>query len=138
LVARGHILRELGHHVDVASTGTEAWEKYQAAITAGTRYTIVIADYRMNDAVDGVELIRRIRAAEIPVPVIPTRIILLSGFTNCLPEEKTGADEVLCKSNNEVPELLRAVTRFATSAPRRRPPGSAPAAPKAKRKTGTE
>jgi hypothetical protein len=63
-----------------------------------------------------VELIRRIRASDAPA-----RTVLLSGFINCLgmTEQSTGADELVCKTNKEVPELLRAVRKLATS-PRRR------------------
>jgi CheY-like chemotaxis protein len=65
---------------------------------------------------DGLELIRLIRASESPA-----RIVLLSGFVECLgmTEESTGADEVLPKSNKEVQELLRTVKKLAYNPPRR-------------------
>jgi hypothetical protein len=58
------------------------------------------------------------------------RIILLSGRIEVLgmTEKSTGADELICKSNKEVPELLRAVKALAAK-PRRRGPGSQPAPP---------
>ena len=63
--------------------------------------------------IDGVELIRRIRATDSPA-----RIILLSGFIGCLgmTEQSTGADELISKSNKEVPELLRAIRKLASEA----------------------
>jgi CheY-like chemotaxis protein len=79
----------------------------------------VVTDLRMG-GIDGVELIRRIRATDAQ-----TRIILLSGFIDCLgiTPESSGADEVINKSNKEVPELLRAVRKLAAR-PRRKKPGS--------------
>jgi hypothetical protein len=57
----------------------------------------------------------------------PARIMLLSGFAECLgmTPESSGADEVLAKSNKEVPELLRAVKRLANQPPPRRSATSA-------------
>ena len=54
----------------------------------------------------------------------PARVILLSGFVGVLGlnEENTGADELILKSNKEVPELLRAVRKLGHQTPRRRPP----------------
>ena len=110
LVARKMILQEQGYGVDTAPSGEEAWEIFQQ-----TRYDLVVTDYRMG-GMDGLELIRLIRSAEAPV-----RIVLLSGFVECLgmTEESTGADEVLRKSNKEVPELLRAVKKLLHTPPRR-------------------
>jgi len=47
--------------------------------------------------------------------------VLLSGFVECLgmTAESTGADEVIRKSNKEVPELLRAVKKLLHNPPRR-------------------
>ncbi len=110
LTARKAILQEQGYRVDTALSGEEAWEIFQ-----NTRFDVVVTDYRMG-MMDGLELIRLIRAAESPV-----RIVLLSGFVECLgmTEESTGADEVLPKSNKEVQELLRAVKKLAHNPPRR-------------------
>ena len=125
LVARGMILQEQGHTVVTAQSGEEAW-----ALFGKSHFDLVITDYRMGK-MDGLELIRLIRASESPA-----RIILLSGFVGCLgmPEAATGADEVIAKSNKEVPELLRAVKKLARNPPRRKP-GSYTRTPAA-RKTG--
>lgn len=111
LVARGMILKELGHTVATALSGEEAWELFQK-----THFDIVVTDYRMG-IMDGLELIRLIRATDSP-----TRIILLSGFLGCLgmADPETGADEVIRKSSKEVQELVRAVRNLAHRPPRRK------------------
>jgi CheY-like chemotaxis protein len=114
LTARKMILADQGYGVETALSGEEAWELFQ-----NHPFDVVVTDLRMG-GIDGVELIRRIRATDAP-----TRIILLSGFIDCLgiTTESSGADEVINKSNKEVPELLRAVRKLAVR-PRRRKPGS--------------
>ena len=110
LTARRMILAELGYAVETAQSGEEAWEIFQVH-----QFDIVVTDLRMG-GMDGVELIRRIRTIDAP-----TGIILLSGFVTCLglTPESTGADELINKSNKEVPELLRAVRKLAVR-PRRK------------------
>ncbi len=114
LTARKMILMDHGYEVETAPSGEEAWEIFQK-----NRFDVVVTDLRMG-GIDGVELIRRIRALDAPA-----RIILLSGFIGCLgmTEKSTGADELICKSNKEVPELLRAIGKLAAR-PRRRKPSS--------------
>ena len=115
LVARGMILKEIGHTVTTAQSGEEAWELFQK-----TPFDLVVTDYRMGK-MDGLELIRLIRASGSPA-----RVILLSGFVGCLgmTDAATGADEVIAKSSKEVPELLRAVKKLAHQPPRRKPGSS--------------
>lgn len=110
--ARKVILQNEGYTVETAFSGEEAWEIYQKQT-----YDIVVTDFRMS-GMDGVELIRLIRESNKP-----TRTVLLSGFVGCLgmTEKSTGADEVICKSNREVPDLLRAVKRLCTKPPKRGP-----------------
>jgi len=114
LTARRMILADHGYEVETALSGEEAWERFQEH-----SFDVVVTDLRMG-GIDGVELIRRIRATDAP-----TRIVLLSGFIDCLglTTESSGADELINKSNKEVPELLRAVRKLAAR-PRRRKPGS--------------
>jgi CheY-like chemotaxis protein len=114
LTARKMILTDLGYTVETALSGEEAWEIFQV-----NQFDVVVTDLRMGE-MDGKELIRRIRATDAP-----TGIILLSGFVNCLglTPESTGADELINKSNKEVPELLRAVRKLAAR-PRRKKPSS--------------
>ena|SRR5215471_1776099 len=112
LMARGMILREMGHTVFTAQSAEEGWEIFRAHA-----FDLVVTDFRMGQ-MNGLELIRLIRASGSPA-----RVILLTGFVNCLgvSEADTGADEVIAKSNKEVQELLRAVRRLAHAPPRRKP-----------------
>lgn len=114
LTARGMILADHGYVIETAQSGEAAWELFQKQ-----QFDVVVTDLRMGE-MDGVELIRRIRATDSPAG-----IILLSGFIDCLGMTplSTGADELINKSNKEVPELLRAVRKLAAR-PRRKKPGS--------------
>lgn len=112
--ARQMILKDHGYLVDTAPGGEEAWELFQKH-----HFDVVVTDLKLS-GIDGLELIRRIRAADSPAG-----LILLSGFVNCLglTPQTTGADELINKSNKEVPELLRAVKKLSTR-PRKRKPAS--------------
>jgi len=110
------ILEEQGFSVTTTDNAEDAWALFQQA-----RFDIVVTDYRLG-GMNGGDLIRLIRNADSPA-----RVILLSGFVGVLglSEENTGADELILKSNKEVPELLRAVRKLAHQTPRRRPPSPA-------------
>jgi CheY-like chemotaxis protein len=114
LTARKMILADHGYGVDTALSGEEAWEIFQKY-----PFDVGVTDLRMG-GIDGMELIRWIRATDAPA-----RIILLSGFVDCLglTAESTGADELINKSNTEIPELLRAIRKLATR-PRPRKPAA--------------
>jgi len=112
LLARRQVLAELGHHVTVVSSAEDAIRCF-----AAESFDLVVTDYKMPE-MNGVEMIRRLRAHKADVPVI-----LLSGFTQALglTEADTGADIVLQKSANEVVQLIRAVNRLLrTPAPKKR------------------
>jgi CheY-like chemotaxis protein len=123
ITARKMILVDHGYDVKTALSGEEAWEILQTH-----QFDVIVTDLRMS-GIDGLELIRRIRTQECSA-----RVILLSGFIGCLgmTEQSTGADELICKSNKEVQELLRAIRQL-SARPRRRSassqggPGSQPA-----------
>ncbi|HKD06712.1 MAG TPA: response regulator [Bryobacteraceae bacterium] len=110
--ARKMILEGAGYRVETAFSGEEAWELFQK-----NQFDVVVTDYRMG-VMDGVQLIGLIRKSGSLA-----RIVLLSGFVGCLgiTPENSGADEVVCKSSTEVPELLRAIKRLAYQPARRRP-----------------
>ena len=116
LTARRMILEEQGFTITTTDNAEDAWTLFQEA-----RFDIVVTDYRLH-GMNGGDLIRLIRNSDSPA-----RVILLSGFIGVLGlnEENTGADEVILKSNKEVPELLRAVRKLAHQTPRRRPPSPA-------------
>jgi CheY-like chemotaxis protein len=108
--ARTMTLVDHGYEVEATQSGEEAWDLFQK-----THFDIVVTDYRLK-GMTGLELIQFIRTANSPA-----RTILLSGLVNGLgmTEKSTGADELVCKSNKEVPELLRAVKKL-SARPRRR------------------
>jgi CheY-like chemotaxis protein len=103
LAARRCVLEELGHRVLTTGTGAEALE-----LCGKHAIDVVVTDYKM-PKMNGVELIGRLRKLHPS-----TAVILISGFTDTLglDEASTGADIVLQKSNNEVPQLIRAVNRL--------------------------
>jgi CheY-like chemotaxis protein len=130
LAARRVVLEELGHTVVTAVNGVDAMNAVN-----GQSFDLVITDWKM-PKMDGIELIRNLRANEFPSP-----IILLSGFADNtgIREDKTGADAVVQKSANEVQVLLSTVKRLLTRKTTRKPPasqGSAPAAKQNKHKLG--
>jgi CheY-like chemotaxis protein len=110
LKARKMILLDHGYEVETAASGEAAWEIFQK-----NHFDVVVTDYRMG-GMNGVELIRRIRGAGSPA-----RTVLLSGFIDCLglTEQSTGADELISKTNKEVPDLIRTIRKLSTR-PRRR------------------
>ena len=108
--ARKLILTEHNYEVETTGSGEEAWELFQKS-----HFDIVVTDFQM-PGMNGLELIRLIRESQSPA-----RTVLLSGFLSDMgmTEKNTGADELVTKSNKEVPELLRALKKLA-SRPRKR------------------
>ncbi len=115
LLARKMILQDQGHEVETARGGENGWQIFEQG-----SFDIVVTDYRMKH-MDGLEFIRMIRESGSMA-----RVIMLSGFASALgmTPQSTGADEVIAKSNKEVPELLRAVRKL-SHLPAKRGPGSA-------------
>jgi CheY-like chemotaxis protein len=128
MAARRSVLEELGHQVLTAGTAGEALE-----LCGEHSFDVVVTDYKM-PKMNGVELIVRLRKLH---PA--TAVILISGFTDTLglDEAGTGADIVLQKSNNEVPQLIRAVNRLLRKQqqPPKKPTGSQSGSKTEKRKT---
>jgi len=127
LLARKMILQEQGFEVEAATSGEEAWEIFQRE-----HFDVVVTDYRMKQ-MNGSELIRLIRTSGSPA-----RIIMLSGFAAAIgmTEASTGADQVIAKSNKEVPELLRAVKKLAHVPVKRGPASAGSMALRTLRKSG--
>ncbi len=113
LLARKILLQDQGFQVETAPSGEQAWEMFQQ-----TPFDVVVTDYRMKQ-MDGLAFIRLIRESGSAA-----RVIILSGFVAGLTPASTGADEIIAKSDREIPELLRAVKKLAQMPPRRGP-GSA-------------
>ena len=128
LAARRSVLEELGHHVLTSCTAAEALE-----LCGKHAFDVVVTDYKM-PKMNGVELIGRLRKLH---PA--SAVILISGFTDTLglDEANTGADIVLQKSNNEVPQLIRAVNRLLRKKqqPPKKPTGLQTGSKAEKRKT---
>jgi len=115
LVVRRALLEEVGYEVKIAMSGEEGLKLFQAH-----RFDVVVTDYRM-PRMDGVELIRRLRAINANA-----RVVLLSGFVEPLglTEDGTGADVVLAKSSHEPQQLVRAVKRLVSNRTPRKPVAS--------------
>lgn len=126
LAARKSVLEELGHRVKTFRSAEEALAEFQQA-----HFDLVITDFKM-PGMNGIELIRQIRALRPSVPVI-----LISGYAEALglTEASTGADAVIAKSANEVSHLTRAVSRLLRRRALAKPVASARKALKA-RSTG--
>ncbi len=85
------VLRGLGHDVTVARDGAAAWETFQAG-----RFSMVITDWVM-PGIDGLELVRRIRAAQ-QGPGDYTWVIMLTGREDGTVEGlAAGADDFVAK-----------------------------------------
>ena len=128
LSARRSVLEELGHQVRTAGAAADALD-----LCGKHAFDIVVTDYKM-PKMNGVEFIARLRKLHPS-----TAVILISGFTDTLglDEASTGADVVLQKSNNEVPQLIRAVNRLLRKqqAPPKKPSSSQTGSKPDKRKT---
>jgi CheY-like chemotaxis protein len=113
VIARRSVLEELGYHVVPASSGYDALQRIEQR-----EFDLVITDYKMSP-MNGLEFIATLRERGIRVP-----IILLSGFAESLGfHQKTcGADAVIQKSANEIPQLLRCTKRLLM--PPKKPAGS--------------
>jgi len=115
LLVRRQLLEELGLEVETALNGEEGLHLFECG-----HYDVVVTDYRM-PRMDGIEMIRRIRARETSA-----RIILLSGFVEPLGlnETNTGADAVIAKTFGEPATLARTVKRLLSRTPARKPAAS--------------
>ncbi|MBZ5632995.1 MAG: response regulator [Acidobacteriia bacterium] len=125
--ARKTVLEELGHKINVASSGADALEQFSQH-----KYDLVVTDYKM-PRMDGLELIIRLRKQQPDI-----RIVMVSGFVDTLGlnEASTGADAVIQKSANEVTHLVRAVNRLLRRKPAKKPAAADPRPAKAKRQAG--
>jgi CheY-like chemotaxis protein len=117
LVARKHVLAELGYTVTTALSAEEALHLID---NEGHFFHLVVTDFRMI-AMDGIELIARLKV------ICPTtKTVLLSGFVEPLglTEQSTGADAVISKSASEVGQLTRTVRNLLAQRVPRKPAAS--------------
>lgn len=101
-------LQKWGYDVAAASNGAEAWGLFQT----GT-FPIVITDWMMPE-LDGLELIRRIRAANRPGYVHSTLLTARVQKEDLVEGMEAGADDFLTKpfDRDELRVRLRAAERF--------------------------
>ncbi len=101
-------LEQMGHQVIAASDGREAWQRFQA-----DPCSIVICDWEMPE-MDGLELVRRIRATDRSGYVF---IVMLTGKSDkqdVVTGMEAGADDFISKpfDRNELRARLRAGERI--------------------------
>jgi signal transduction histidine kinase len=101
-------LQKWGYEVTAAPNGAEAWRLFQ-----GTAFAIVITDWMMPE-VDGLELIRRIRAAHRPGYVHATLLTAKAEKEDLVEGMEAGADDFLTKpfDREELRVRLRAAERL--------------------------
>jgi type IV pilus assembly protein PilB len=85
-------VERLGHECLVARDGQEAWELFERTPDV----EVIVSDWAMPN-VDGLELCRRVRAAERPGYVFFIFLTALEGEEHLLEGMKAGADEYLTK-----------------------------------------
>lgn len=85
------ILRKLGHEVAEVPDGLEAWATFQQ-----TPFAVVVSDWMM-PSIDGLELTRRIRAADRVRYTYVILLTALSGRERYLEGMEAGADDFLTK-----------------------------------------
>jgi len=113
LIARKNVLEELGYHTTTVTSPVEALDLFAAGA-----FDLVITDYKMPQ-MNGREFIVLVRQARPDVP-----IVLISGFVDALGlnEANTGADAVIMKSQHEVANLVRTVSRLLRKRLPKKPP----------------
>jgi CheY-like chemotaxis protein len=79
------LLCRLGHRASVVTSGNAAVEAYLAAAAAGDRYDLLLMDLHMPGC-DGIEAVRRIRAAEAQQGTCRVRIFALTA--NAVEEDR--------------------------------------------------
>ena len=103
-------LQKWGHEVTVAQNGAEAWRLFEAG-----GFAVVITDWEMPE-MDGVELVRRIRAASASEPGYVYAILLTakSQKEDLVEGMEAGADDFLTKpfDRDELRVRLRAGERI--------------------------
>lgn len=112
LLVRRHVLEEAGYKVSTASTPEDGLRQFN-----DHEYGLVITDYKM-PRMNGAEVIAAIRKLRPDLP-----IVLVSGQVEAmgLTELNTGADSVIAKTANEVPQMLRAISRLLTRKAAKKP-----------------
>lgn len=105
--ALGQLLKIQGYHVDIANNGCQGRDMAETGI-----YDVIILD-RMLPDMDGVELLKSIRAVDISTPVI--FLTAKDTVSNKIEGLDAGADDYLIKpfDNSELLARIRALSRRA-------------------------
>ena len=103
-------LQKWEYEVTTAQNGAEAWRLFQE-----TNFAIVITDWMMPE-VDGLELIRRIRATQRPGYVHATLLTAKAQKEDLVEGMEAGADDFLTKpfDRDELRVRLRAAERISS------------------------
>ena len=99
------LLQKLGYQVVATENGKEAWEAYRRG-----RFRLVISDLLMPD-IDGLELVRRIRAQKQAKYTYIILVTALIGKKDYLEGMEAGADDFVTKPFD--PDELKARLRVA-------------------------
>ncbi len=103
--ALGQLLKMQGYHVDIANSGSKGQDMAETGI-----YDVVILD-RMLPDLDGLDLLKAIRATNIATPVI--FLTAKDSVSNKIEGLDAGADDYLIKpfDSNELLARIRALSR---------------------------
>jgi phosphoserine phosphatase RsbU/P len=85
------VLEQDGHEVVSARNGLDGWEKFNRG-----HFSVLISDWLMPE-VDGIELCRRIRAADKPNYCYVILLTALKGKANYIEAMNSGADDFISK-----------------------------------------
>lgn len=101
-------LQKWGYDVTIASDGTEAWRLFEEG-----GFSLVISDWMM-PGMDGLELIRRIRACSKPSYVYTILLTAMSHKEELVQGMEAGADDFVSKpfDRNELQVRVRAGERI--------------------------
>jgi len=88
-------LKKLGHEVTVAANGTEAWNIFETG-----HVSLLISDIVMPD-INGLDLCRRIRAANRPKYTYIVLLTVVGGKSGYLAGMRAGADDFITKPFDE-------------------------------------
>jgi len=104
------LLRSEGYDVTEAASGADAWREFEHG-----RFGLVISDWMMPE-LDGLELCRRIRAAERPYYPYVILLTALKGKDRFLQAMNAGADDFISKpfDADELRAKLHAAERIVT------------------------
>ncbi|CAA6815177.1 MAG: Serine phosphatase RsbU, regulator of sigma subunit [uncultured Thiotrichaceae bacterium] len=105
-----HLLTKLGHDIDTAVDGSDAWDKLLE-----NDYHVVVSDWVM-PIVDGLELCKKVRAHDFSHYVYFILLTGMSGKQNLISGIDAGADDFATKPANieELEIRLRAASRILT------------------------